>query len=684
MADDPFKYFRVEARELAEKLGQGILKLERGEAPAGLVAELLRHAHTLKGAARVVRQPAIAEHAHAIEELLLPVRDSAGPLGHALIDTVLKRVDAITSGVRALGLPDAPPGAGAQPAAPAETAADFAPVAIDGDLEGLVRDVVEAYAQLDGLNQAAALAAQAGQAVEAMAGDLGALTAARGGPANLAATRRLRAGAEALRGTIQGLIRSLGTTQERIERELRQVHEDAERLRLVRAGSLFPALERAARDVARALDRQIAFEVQGGDVRVDAAILRVLQDALTQTVRNAVAHGIEPAAERVAAGKPAQGRVRIAVAMQGQRITFRCEDDGRGLDLDGLRAAAIARGAAPEALRHLDAQGVVALTLRGGVSTTPVASQVSGRGIGMDIVRDALARLGGQVSVETTAGAGTVFTFVAPVSITTLEVLNVEYAGRRAAVPLAAVRRALRLDPGDVRRTPDGDAIIYEGAATPLARLDAVLGGGAARSGTGATAIVVAGARGLAAVAVDRLLNASHVTVSALPDLMHGVAAVAGATLDADGAPSLVLDADGLVAAAIDGATSVPATAAPARPLLVVDDSPTTRILEQSILETAGYEVDAAVSGEEALELLRRRDYALVLCDVEMPGMDGFTFTEHLRRDPAFRDLPVFLVTSRDSPADIQRGKDAGAQEYVVKSAFDQAWLIQRIRAYVR
>jgi two-component system chemotaxis sensor kinase CheA len=201
------------------------------------------------------------------------------------------------------------------------------------------------------------------------------------------------------------------------------------------------------------------------------------------------------------------------------------------------------------------------------------------------------------------------------------------------------------------------------------------------------TAIIVAAGAGLAAIGVDRLLGIGRMVVRPLPDRMTASPIVAGASLDAEGNPQLVLDPDGLVAAALGTPSAARGERderdAPSRPrqILVVDDSLTTRMLEQSILESAGYDVDVALSGEEALECLSRNPYALMLVDVEMPGMDGFTLIERIRAEPSLRHIPAILVTSRDAAEDRRRGSEVGAQGYIVKSAFDQAELLTMIRS---
>jgi two-component system chemotaxis sensor kinase CheA len=289
------------------------------------------------------------------------------------------------------------------------------------------------------------------------------------------------------------------------------------------------------------------------------------------------------------------------------------------------------------------------------------------------------------VEVRTEEGKGTAVELAVPLSLAAFEALTVTAGGVAASIPLDAVRRAVRLSREEIVRTAEGESVVFEGRAVPFLSLPGALAG-AARSKPRSspwTAVVVEGEGGLAAVGVDGLAGTAGVVLRPLPDLAPCAELVAGASLDAEGNPQLVLDPDGLVAEA--RRAGAPAVEPESRPLpfLVIDDSLTTRMLEQSILESAGYQVDLARSGEEALAAARRTRYALFLVDVEMPGMDGFTFIERTRADPALADIPAILITSRASAEDRRRGQEVGAQGYIAKSEFDQAELLGRIRSLV-
>jgi two-component system chemotaxis sensor kinase CheA len=321
------------------------------------------------------------------------------------------------------------------------------------------------------------------------------------------------------------------------------------------------------------------------------------------------------------------------------------------------------------------------MLLRGGISTSKTVTDVSGRGVGLDIVREAVERLGGEVAFDTRPRMGTTFRLVIPPFLASMEALLVEVGERgiSTAIPFNCVRSTLRLTADQITSGPSGSSILYEEGAIPFLPLVTALDGKPSTGGRSWTAVIVTGAAGAAAIGVERLVGTSGIVVRPLPEHMTAGPLVAGASLDADGNPQLVLDPDGLAAVAYRKRPSSLAAPSPSRPILVVDDSMTTRMLEKSILESAGHDVEVALSGEEALDRVRDKRFALVLVDVEMPGMDGFTFIEHIRSDASVRDIPAILVSSRAAPEDLKRGRDVGAQGYIIKSEFDQAALLTMI-----
>lgn len=679
MAQDPYKYFRIEARELVDQMARTVLELEKG-ASAGLVGQMLRAAHTLKGAARVVKQREVADRAHAFEEVLLSLRDATAPVPRQRIDELLALVDEMSARVTALG------------AGPEREAAVERRPSPEEPVRALHADVAEMDDLLDGITELHAQAASTRRCLRNLerARHLAELIGDQRADAHPSDPQR--AGGEKMRSVAAELATLLGEVEgslsmsvDQIDRELTQVRLAAEQMRLAPTRTIFGALERTARDAAVALGKSVVLEGRGGDVRLDAQVLGVVQGALVQMVRNAIAHGIESADDRVAAGKPREGRITIDVVRRGRFVAFVETDDGRGIDLEGLRAVARQKGLLSAGARALGTEELLRLLLKGGLTTSATVTEVSGRGVGFDVVRETAQRLGGEVLVRTKPGEGTAVELVVPVSIESMLGLTVEAAGISAMIPLDAVVRTTRVAARDVARTADGDAVVHDGAAVPFLPLRRLLSSrhGAPRNERISSAVVVRGGSGVAVIGVDRLAGTGSVVLRPLPELAPASSIVTGASLDAEGRPRLVLDPDALVLAAREQAAVEQAAEVRRAPILVIDDSLTTRMLERSILESAGYEVDVATSGEEGFEKARSKRYGLFLVDIEMPGMDGFTFIERTRADAALRDIPAILVSSRASPEDRRRGEEVGALDYVVKSEFDQGALLGRIREQV-
>lgn len=680
MARDLYKYFRVEAQELLAQLHEGALALEKPGANAELVSRLLRYAHTLKGAARVVKQLGIAETAHAFEELLAPHRELSAPWSSGQNDRLLAQLDSMSKMLAELDVPTPPSAASpAEPVAAAATEATRTLRADVGELDAVLDGVGETLAELASLRSL--LESEIEQARKVAEQCLRQLAAPRRlDPQRLERTKGL---VEELSLSLRKLDARVSGGVERAMRELGEVRSTAERLRLIPAHAMFTALERAVRDAGRELAKAVRFEAHGGDIRLDGAVLEIVQSALFHVVRNAVTHGIESAAARQGLGKPSVGLVKLEVKRRAGRIAFLCQDDGQGLDTAALRAA-LARSpqaAAYEARTWTDSELLTRLA-RGGISSAEHVTPLAGRGVGLDVLREAAERLSGEVELHSEPGRGFRVELTVPISAAALMGLVVESAGTTAALPLESVVQCLRLSADAVSHGVDGESVLHDGKVIrfiPLSR--SLRARESERNATARSAVIVrAGKDERVAVGVDRVVGTRMVVVRRLPPLAAATPVVAGAALNALGRPELVLDPDGLLQSAAASLARRPPPSAAVRRLLVVDDSLTTRMLEQSILESAGYQVELAGSGEEGLAKARRYAYGVILVDVEMPGIDGFTFIEQLRADPQLRDTPAVLVSSRSEPEDLRRGKDVGASGYIVKGRFDQRELLQLLR----
>jgi two-component system, chemotaxis family, sensor kinase CheA len=680
MAKDPYKYFRIEARELLSGLNQGVLDLDKRGCAGDLVGHFLRLAHTLKGAARIVKQTEIAEIAHALEGMFGPWREQQGQLPRELIDKALAQLDSATSKVSLLE-PVREAAAQQAPLAVREEVYETVRIEVE-EVDALLNSVAETSIQLSALRQEREDVERARQLAGVL---LASVTQKPGIDANLIGEQsKVRALTEQLCGRLESIGRTLSSRIDQIATGFGQVRDATNHLRLLPADSVFASLERAVRDAAQSLRKDVSFESVGGNHRLDAHVLVSLRDALQHMVRNAVAHGIESPSERTAAGKPLPGTVTLRVERRGNRLAFVCRDDGRGVDVDAVRRAAVQRGlVATESASSLDLEAAVQIIMQGGVTTQGAVDEISGRGIGLDVVRETAEKLRGEVRVHSEFGVGTSIEICVPVSVSSLSALGVDANGGVAFVPLHAVRQVLRLKDADVMQSGGMASIVCGGTVIPFLPLSALLGAKAAapRKWQVCSAIVIEAASGLAAIGVDGLFGARDIVVRPLSTITQADPVVAGATLGTEGDPQLVLDPQALVTAACRGGIPVQEAITPQLSrVLVIDDSLTTRMLEQNILESAGYEVDIATSAEEALGKARGKPYALFLCDVEMPGMNGFEFVSCIRSDPILQKVPAILVTSRNEAADRRRGEEVGAHAYIVKGEFNQGYLLQRVR----
>jgi two-component system, chemotaxis family, sensor kinase CheA len=667
MSADPYKYFRIEARELLEGLTQGVLDLEKGRGDVELVSRLLRYAHTLKGAARVVKQARIAELSHSTEEVLADLREHPASASAERVRELLAGIDGMSAQLTELA-----GGVSAQPPQPLARAFDsrarasepadeqFESVRIEiKEMDALLRTASELGVQLTGLSRQA-------------------------GSLEPAARLATQAGAsEQLQGALGDIHRAMSATLERSHRYLQALQARASAMRLVQANSLFPLLERTARDAAEAMGKTVVFKGSRGDVRLDAHGLGLLRNALVHIVRNAVAHGIELPQGRAAAGKAAAGSVRISVERRGENVVFVCSDDGTGIDVERVRQVMLARGLMTrEQAAQLTSASAAMLLLRGGITTTQGVSQIAGRGIGLDVVREAVAALNGSIAAWSEPGKGTRIELSVPVMVWSQEVLHLQTGSAVVSVALRGVRHTLRLTRADIAQGPEGQSICFGGQAVrfvPLARLLHAPGPLAASL----SALILESDTRIAALGVDRLLGIERVTIRALPEILGAMPLISGAFLDGDGHPQLVMSVAGLIEAIQSAGAAAESLSVRRSPLLVIDDSLTTRMLEEGILEGAGYEVDTAASGEEGLEKARRRRYGAFIVDVEMPGMDGFTFIQTARADPELSGVPAIMVTSRNAAEDRARGERVGAKAYIVKSAFDEQLLLNTVRELV-
>ncbi len=472
----------------------------------------------------------------------------------------------------------------------------------------------------------------------------------------------------------------------------RALQADVMAVRVQPVASLLTPLERAMRDLTRATGKEARLLFVGGDTELDRKILDELRDPLLHMLRNAVDHGIETPDQRLTGGKPRTGTVRLEAAQRGGIVEVVMEDDGAGLDVAQLRASAVRNGlltAADAAAR--DDAAVMDLIFEPGFSTRSSVTELSGRGVGMDVVRQAVERLNGQVAVSSRLGTGTRFTLTVPLTLATTRAVLVAAGGQLFAIPSDAIERSGRVRQRDLYRLDGRTVVLVDGRAVMVSELLELLGrtGGVERAAPDAWCwffVLAQGDRRLAVLA-DAQLGEQEIVAKSLGWPLRRIRNVGGAAILGSGQTIVILNPGDLLKSGLKRvATAVKGMPTPLEPaprerqrLLVVDDSLTTRSLVRSILQGAGYDVTVAVDGLAALEVLRDTAVDLVVSDVEMPRMNGFELTARIRADERLRQTPVILITSLGSREHRDQGVAVGADAHIVKGGFDQGQLLATI-----
>lgn len=664
MDADPYKYFKIEGPELLEQLNRGALQLQRGEAPRDVVPVLLRHAHTLKGAARIVRCVDIAKQAHQLEDLLSLHREAQHlPPESTLVEEALGVLTAIGVALDALFEPQrgpTPASGGAN--TPRVDAPEVRTLRADvQDVDELTRTLGQAIAEQQRLRSAV-------EDLQSLRHSLGLLTR------QLEAGRSVRSvtphwwdtlseRSEDVTGALGRLEKDLDDASSTVAAHLDSMRQRVEAMRLVPAGQLFTALERAALDAALTLHKRVNVTMSGGHHRIDRDVVELLRPALLHIVRNSVVHGIEPPEERARRGKPRVGSVRVDVALKDANVVVVCEDDGAGVDLVDARARLRLSPDAPE-------RQVLEALLAGGASTANQLSELSGRGVGLDVLRDTAERLQGRLDLSNRPSGGLSVRLEFAAQLRSFRGIDLATGDAQVTIPLEEVLGVVRLTPADRARLLDRAEFVHEGKTLPTTSLGRALGLAAA-SEEPRVAVLVRGRSGPFALVAESIGEVRQALLRALPEHAHTPPFVAGLVLNLLGRPQLVLNCATLSQERPSEFSGRP-RARGVPHVLVVDDSLTTRMLEQSILEANGYRVALACSAEEGLVRAHEDAFDLFLVDVEMPGMDGFDFVTRTQTDPRLSRIPAVLVSSRSERADLARGVAVGAKGYVVKHQFDQ------------
>jgi two-component system chemotaxis sensor kinase CheA len=668
--------FVEEAKGQLERIASGLLALESAPGDRDTIDGILREAHTMKGAAGMVGMMRVSRLAHRLEDLLVELRAGTRMSTPELTDSMLLVVDGLG---RLIANPSSTEQDASDEAAmerllpPPVTPAPLQAPAIASPI---VASTAPALEPVTGAPLGSAFIPPTQKRVEASTLEVPV--------ARIDELSRLvgEASAAQLRvghvfGSELHMDPDAVTEYRELTKVINQLQEVTERTRMVPIGTLAPMLHRTVRDAARAAGKNVRWEVIGEEIEVDRGVLEELVSPLLHLVRNSVGHGIESPEQRAAAGKPAQAVVRLHSSQLGSKVVIAISDDGAGIDVAAVRAAA-AKGGVD--VSGLDERQSLDLIFRSGISTAKVLTENSGRGVGLDVVATAVVAVHGEMQLINHPGLGAEFRIVVPITLTVVACLIVSIAGQSFALPLHRIVRMLESQ--NVQLVSGRMLAIVDGQAVPVSDLASLLGLPAAEDGPW---VLLGTADDPHAFQVETVLQKRDVVVRGLTGRLRELKTVSGACIEPNGSILLVLDVPTLIerSAASNPVTSrlTDKPTLPERQLsvMVVDDALMVRELQRSILERGGYSVRAANDGAEALAMLAEQPADLVVTDVEMPNLDGLALTRGIRAHPRLANIPVLIVSSHASEEDHQLGLEAGADGYIVKTSFDEAGLLNAV-----
>ncbi len=452
--------------------------------------------------------------------------------------------------------------------------------------------------------------------------------------------------------------------------------------RLVPLSTVFEAFPRAVREIAHSQTKEVDLQIENTGVGVDRSMVGDVRDALIHLLRNAVDHGLEATEFRQVMGKPAMGRLAIRVRADGDMLHVEVEDDGRGMDPDRLRASAVARRILTAAqAAALSEREAIELIFLPGFSTRDEVSELSGRGVGMDVVKRKVESLGGSVSVVSKVGRGTTVHLRLPQSLALMRVLLVRLGDDIYGMPAADVEAVARVKPEDRIEVFGTLAVRHRGKPTTLVALGPLLGLNGGPRHDRPPAVIVRHGEDRAALVVDGFVDEREVAVKPCGgEFLKGAPFVAGTASLEDGRIAVLLHVPDIMTEVRK--VSRPASEAPTTKrlkVLLVDDSPIARATESALVRALGHSVEEAFDGEEGYSKLQGQAYDLILTDVQMPRLDGFSLTRRLKSNPALMKIPVIILSSLASPEDKRRGLDAGADAYLIKGELGVETLAQAI-----
>ncbi len=766
--------FRLETENQAVTLTTGLLELEQNPAAADRLESLMRAAHSLKGAARIVDLGVAVRVAHAMEDCFVAAQKGRITLERTGIDQLLKGVDILTrisqtpeasvavwdtdhkpeidtflanlevvtnGGKTTAAAPlsdedelqrlmaqlagETPPGrAPAKTEAPAPPPPTPAPVpaapaakapgGVEGESGAAAKDAASRVLRVtaENLNRLLGLAGESmvesrwlGPFTESLLRlkryqfDLG---RSLDGLRDLLSTRTVDESVQSAllesqrkviecRQFLSKCLLDLEMFDRRSVNLSNRLYNEALACRMRPFADGARGFPRMVRDLARQLGKEIKLDVVGQSTAVDRDILEKLEAPLTHLIRNAMDHGIESPEDRTQKGKPSCGTVLLEARHSAGMLLIIVADDGKGIDLDKLREAVVRKKlTTEETAKQLSESELLEFLFLPGFSMKGQVTEISGRGVGLDIVQDLVRGVRGSVRISSQLGKGTRFQLQLPLTLSVMRTLLVDIAGEPYAFPLAYITRTLRVPREQIETTEGRQHVIYDGQRIGLVTGHQILEKNAPETAEPELPIIVLGERGgLYGVIVDRFRGEQELVVHPLDSRLGKVRNISAGSLMEDGSPTLIVDVDDMVRSIeklVSGGrlskvqrNAASATARANKRVLVVDDSLTVRELERKVLESRGYEVDVAVDGMDGWNAVRTGSYDLVLSDVDMPRMDGIELVTLIKKDASLKSLPVMIISYKDREEDRRRGLEAGANYYLTKGSFHDETLMNAV-----
>ncbi|HAM52749.1 MAG TPA: hybrid sensor histidine kinase/response regulator [Nitrospiraceae bacterium] len=731
--------FAEESREHVARLNEGLIALEKNPNDSETIHAIFRAAHTIKGSSRMLKLSAISEIAHKLEDALGALRDKKIMHSKTLTDLLFRAVDTISDMIEKTaakqeltavdndvyqGLAKAAEGSfsvedekrvASQPLNEENAEKEKAgptyskPTPVTADPHASKRTTVSSKTaetvrvsseKLDDLIKLMGEIVSNQNNLKQRMREVKEIE--RRMRAHLEFARRLKTRsngsfpdalleeAHAVHAEIRQLAASIGediNVQELLSGELQ---ERTLIMRMVPLSTVFEALQRMVRDFAGSLGKEVDLIIEGGNIELDRKMIEKIGDPLVHMVRNAIDHGIEKLEDRVKAGKPQRGVLKISAYYDTGNAVIELGDDGNGIPLKKVREKALKRGIFTEKeLDGMDDKSLLDLIFHPGFSTSEIITDISGRGVGMDVVKKNIVDdLKGAISVKTSAGTGTIFLIRLPLTLAIMPVILIMVSGKTFAIASHYVREIIRVPRAEFITVVDRTAIRLRNEFIPVFDLDPLLKmPGEARSSEAQEPLIIIVFCGsdYMGLIVDELVDEENMVIKSLPSHMQHINLVSGVTISSTNDIINILHIPAILAAAKETTgprihaeqSTVKETAVN---ILVVDDSINTREIEKSILESYGYRVTLAEDGMDGLEKAKDFEFDAVITDVEMPKLDGFSLTELLRKEESYKFTPIIIVTSREKEEDKRKGVQVGADAYIVKGSFDQSNLLETVQ----